>query len=382
MRSQALWGQKKLRPPSCQGAPRAKKVILSARFNWLSIAAEGMRKKTLLTILQIAVTIGLLWWVFHVPERRSEMAAALRMADWWWLAVGLGVFFLLTVLATARWKILLAVQDIKIGWLRVWQLFMIGMFFNLFMLGSTGGDVVKMFLAMRETPRNKAAALLSVFMDRVIGMLALIFLSVVFLYFRYDLLSHTEGSSALLNVLLWLLAAALVTIVGMFVVAGFGWVHCLPAWTPMRGRLVEIAAACHLYAKGWRLTIWAFLVSFPLFGLFFTSFYCAARAFTDQIGLVDVFSVMPIVAVITAIPISVSGIGVRESLFVSLLAPFGVTAAIATLISVAGFLINTAGSLAGGVVFLFYRSSSREAINLGDMEREVGRVEGEIEQSE
>jgi hypothetical protein len=339
-------------------------------------------KKTLLTALQIAVTIGLLWWVFHDPERRSEMLAAAKLANVWWLGAGILVFFFCTIVATARWKILLAVQDINMTWLRTWQLFMIGMFFNLFMLGSTGGDVVKMFLTMREASNNKAAALLSVFMDRVIGMLALIFLSVAFLYFRYDLLNHAEGSSTLLNLLLWLMAAALLIIVGMFTFSALGWVHYLPQWTPLRGRIVEISAACHMYAKGWRLTIWAFLVSFPLFGMFFTTFYCAARAFTDQLGIVDIFSVMPIVAVITAIPISVSGIGLRESLFVSLLAPFGVTAAVATLISVTGFLINTLGSLAGGLVFLFYRSSTHESINLRDMHKEVDRLEGQIEHSE
>ena len=339
-------------------------------------------KKTLLTALQIAVTIGLLWWVFHDPERRSEMLAAAKLANVWWLGGGILVFFFCTIVATARWRILLAVQDINMTWLRTWQLFMIGMFFNLFMLGSTGGDVVKMFLTMREASNNKAAALLSVFMDRVIGMLALIFLSVAFLYFRYDLLNHAEGSSTLLNLLLWLMAAALLIIVGMFTVSALGWVHYLPQWTPLRGRIVEISAACHMYAKGWRLTIWAFLISFPLFGMFFTTFYCAARAFTDQLGIVDIFSVMPIVAVITAIPISVSGIGLRESLFVSLLAPFGVTAAVATLISVTGFLINTLGSLAGGLVFLFYRSSTHESINLRDMQKEVDRLEGQIEHSE
>ena len=339
-------------------------------------------KKTLLTALQIAVTIGLLWWVFHDPERRSEMLAAAKLANVWWLGAGILVFFFCTIVATARWKILLAVQDINMTWLRTWQLFMIGMFFNLFMLGSTGGDVVKMFLTMREASNNKAAALLSVFMDRVIGMLALIFLSVAFLYFRYDLLNHAEGSSTLLNLLLWLMAAALLIIVGMFTFSALGWVHYLPQWTPLRGRIVEISAACHMYAKGWRLTIWAFLLSFPLFGMFFTTFYCASRAFTDQLGIVDIFSVMPIVAVITAIPISVSGIGLRESLFVSLLAPFGVTAAVATLISVTGFLINTLGSLAGGLVFLFYRSSTHESINLRDMHKEVDRLEGQIEHSE
>ena len=339
-------------------------------------------KKTLLTMLQLAVTIGLLWWVFHDPERRREMLGAVKLADWRWLGAGVGVFFLCTIVATARWKILLAVQNIHMTWLRTWQLFMIGMFFNLFMLGSTGGDVVKMFLTMREAKENKAAALLSVFMDRVIGMLALIFLSVGFLYFRYDLLNHAEGSSTLLNLLLWLLGAALITILGMFAVSGLGWVHYLPQWTPLRGRIVEISAACHMYAKGWRLTIWALLISFPLFGMFFTTFYCAARAFTDLLGVVDIFSVMPIVAVITAIPISVSGIGLRESLFVSLLAPFGVGAAIATLISITGFLINTLGSLAGGIVFLFYRSSSHESINLRDMREEVDQLEDQIEHSE
>jgi glycosyltransferase 2 family protein len=262
-------------------------------------------KKTLLTMLQLAVTIGLLWWVFHDPERRREMLGAVKLADWRWLGAGVGVFFLCTMVATARWKILLAVQNINMTWLRTWQLFMIGMFFNLFMLGSTGGDVVKMFLTMREAKDNKAAALLSVFMDRVIGMLALIFLSLALLYFRYDLLDRAEGSSTLLNLLLWLLGAASITILGMFAVSALGWVHYLPQWTPLRGRIVEVSAACHMYAKGWRLTIWALLISFPLFGMFFTTFYCAARAFTDLLGVVDIFSVMPIVAVITAIPISV-----------------------------------------------------------------------------
>lgn len=344
-----------------------------------------MDRKTLLTLLQVAVTLGLLWWVFHDPAKRREMAEALALADWRWLWIGVGVFFGCSVLATFRWLVLLRVQEIRLGWWKLWQLFMIGNFFNLFMLGSTGGDVVKMFLTMREAGDNKTAALLSVFMDRVIGMLALIFLSVTVLYLRYDVLGHTQGSAALVTTLLWLLAAALAIIIGMFVFSALGWVHYLPSWTPLRGRIVELSAACHLYAKGWRLTIWAFLVSFPLFAMFFTTFYCAAQAFAEssaKLGVLDIFSVMPIVAVITAIPISVSGIGVRESLFVSLLAPFGVTAAVATLISVSGFLINMVGSLAGGLVFLFYRSSSAESINLRDMAREVDRVEDHIEHSE
>ena len=44
------------------------------------------------------------------------------------------------------------------GWIRCAKLLMIGTFFNLFLLGSTGGDVVKIFYAMRENARDKAGA--------------------------------------------------------------------------------------------------------------------------------------------------------------------------------------------------------------------------------
>ena len=87
-------------------------------------------KKVVLTMLQVTVTVGLLWWVFHDPERRREMGAALKLADWWWLVAGVVVFLGCTVVATARWKILLAVQGIHMTWLRTWQLFMVGMFFK------------------------------------------------------------------------------------------------------------------------------------------------------------------------------------------------------------------------------------------------------------
>ena len=38
-----------------------------------------------LTLLQVAVTVGLLWWLFHDPARRAVMGAALKMADWSWI---------------------------------------------------------------------------------------------------------------------------------------------------------------------------------------------------------------------------------------------------------------------------------------------------------
>ena len=45
-------------------------------------------KKVLLALLQIAVTIAVLFWVFHDPDKRHKMGVALRMADYRWMVGG------------------------------------------------------------------------------------------------------------------------------------------------------------------------------------------------------------------------------------------------------------------------------------------------------
>ncbi len=45
-------------------------------------------KRTLLTILQIVVTVLLLCWIFRDPAKREQMATALRTANFLWLIPG------------------------------------------------------------------------------------------------------------------------------------------------------------------------------------------------------------------------------------------------------------------------------------------------------
>ena len=49
-------------------------------------------KRALLTILQLTVTVAVLYWVFHDPEKRARMATALRMADYRWLVASVAAY--------------------------------------------------------------------------------------------------------------------------------------------------------------------------------------------------------------------------------------------------------------------------------------------------
>ncbi|NDG73489.1 MAG: hypothetical protein EBY32_19740, partial [Proteobacteria bacterium] len=107
-------------------------------------------KRHLLTAIQAIITIGLLWWIFRDPAQNQKLLAALEVANNWWLVPGLAALGGGLLLQAKRWLILLEVQGIVISYWRSLRILLIGMFFNLFLLGSTGGDIIKIFLIMRE----------------------------------------------------------------------------------------------------------------------------------------------------------------------------------------------------------------------------------------
>jgi hypothetical protein len=89
-------------------------------------------KRVGILLLQLLVTAAGLWYVFHDPQRRAQIAGALRHADIRWVVTGWICYSAVEVLATVRWQILLRIQRIWLSWLRAGAIVMIGLFFNQF----------------------------------------------------------------------------------------------------------------------------------------------------------------------------------------------------------------------------------------------------------
>src|SRR6184192_4890755 len=229
-------------------------------------------KKVLLTLFQIAVTVGMLIWVFHDPNQRAKMAEALRTADYRWVGAGIFAYILVEVFAAFRWQILLRVQKIRLSFPRVAGLFFIGLFYNQFLPGGTGGDIIKSYYLLQETPDRKAGALLAVVFDRFIGLVALVAITATLITLRYDFLSQKPETRNLLWLLLFLLGASVAFLLATFIISGFKLLHSLPARFPGRDRLIEISAAYHLYAHHWRATLVAFVASVVAHLATFTTF--------------------------------------------------------------------------------------------------------------
>jgi len=342
-------------------------------------------KKAALTTLQVAVTLGLLWYVFLAPAKRAEMLHTLRGAHVGWLLGGLVVYGFVELLAGARWVLLLRVQGVSLSVARTFALLLIGLFFNFFIPGGTGGDVVKIYYLLKETHGQRAAAILSVLVDRILGLIGLIILAGVIVAWKWEWLLSTPTTAQGVWTTLFILGFAVSGIAFSFAVTGFGLVHLLPSSFPGRERLAELAMAYNLYGRAWRHALGALALSILAHAGYFFIFYCAAEAFrsdgvrTPTLG--ELFSVMPVVNTIAAMPISLGGLGIREGLFEVFLGQLcGVSNALAVLISSTGYLLTLVWGILGGAIYLLYRPS--EHARLREIRAAVATAEHAVAEEE
>jgi uncharacterized protein (TIRG00374 family) len=106
------------------------------------------------------------------PVQGLKTIAARLAQEWWWVAAALGIMMLQSPIGAVRWRLLLGVQGIHITFLESLRLTYIGWFFNNWMPGGMGGDLVKAWYIARRT-HQKAEAVTVVFLDRLIGMVSL-----------------------------------------------------------------------------------------------------------------------------------------------------------------------------------------------------------------
>ena len=314
-------------------------------------------KRIGLVLLQLVVTAAGLWYVFHDPQKRAQIADALRHADRSWIILGWVSYSAVEVLATVRWQMLLRIQGITLTWLRAFSFVMIGLFFNMFLPGLVGGDAVRLYLVFKCAPRQKTRATLSVAMDRILGMLSILFLAGLSVGVRFGWLSRSAATLHIVYLVLALLAVGSVCVVLFFGAVHFGLLRKLSKRTPFRPAIIESGKALQLYGTYPGVMSVAFAITVVAHLVYYLSYYCAAQSLqgarTAALSLTDILSIMPLVNTVTALPVSFGGVGVRETLFQELLGNLAhVPPAIAALTASLGFVIQASWGLIGAGVYL------------------------------
>jgi len=335
-----------------EGRPLLRKAVGRHPFSSSHSAMEKFRRLGWL-LLRVAVSVGLLTLIIQrVPWR--GIGQTLREANPVWL---LGAILLAGVqvgFASLRWQALLRAQEIAFSLGETMRLTLIGHFFNAFLPGSTGGDLVRIYYAVRLVPKQKAAASLSVLYDRFVGVVVLLFIGSGLCFPLYPILSK---SSLVLEVLLAFVLVAL----GIFLVALLAWLlpsllrrrsfRLLESHAPFHRLLEELSHALRRFAADPNATGRAALFSFASHGSTFGFAWFAATALQLPIPFWSLAGILAVVSVLDAIPISISGLGVREGLLVLFFQPLGLASAQAVTFSLLFFGTTLFWSFVGGIVY-------------------------------
>ena len=226
------------------------------------------------------------------------------------------------IITSRRWHMLLETQDIRMGQGRAFVLNMVGSFYNSFMPGSTGGDLVKAYYAAKHTT-HRTRAVMSVIIDRILGLLALIILGGVMAAVQYQIPTcrHVAIVSGLL---------ILITVIGLFVFyhpdlrrrSGLDW---LLRRLPMQRQVHKAVEAMELYGERPWVILGAIAMTFPVHMTTIISATFAGRAFGLPLHALYYWAIVPVITLVGAIPISPQGVGVMEPLAVELTRRQGVT---------------------------------------------------------
>ncbi len=237
--------------------------------------------------------------------------------------------------SSLRWKMIAKPLGFTDGYGRFRSLFYIGTFFNLFLPTSIGGDAVRAWL-LAGGPQHRLAAFSSVIADRVAGVTAM------------------------------LMMACLATLVPMGDIPW--WIPVLP-WGILAGLLLTMAllpklkkysskVQILLIGLGWEQGRWrnwwkAIGISFIVQGLATLQVICLGYAFSLPVPLAAYLVVVPLVTLMTMLPITLSGHGIREGSLLVLLAPYGVTTEQAVSLGLLWFILSAGIGLIGGLFYIF-----------------------------
>jgi uncharacterized membrane protein YbhN (UPF0104 family) len=302
-------------------------------------------RRILLSTAKILISAALLYLALR-KVNLYDLASRLHLESLGWIALAIAVLFLQIFIGVLRWREISSECDAPLEIGQAMRFNLIGTFFNQTLPSSIGGDAVRLWLVARGGAGWRAATY-SIFVDRAIGLIALAIIIVASLPWSYRLITDPAGRSALLLVDFAALAGGL----GFLVLGVLPWPWLKRWWATHHLHACAVIANRVIFSwdRGPKVAVLSLLVHV----LAVVIAWCVVQAIAAPVTFGQVFQLVPPVMLITMLPISIAGWGVREATmglafgYAGLLTNEGVN--VSLLFGAVSFLVG----IFGGLVWIF-----------------------------
>jgi len=280
-------------------------------------------------------------------------------------ALSLFVMGCILLIGVARWRMVLRVHGLHLGWRRSIEISLVAHFFNSFLLGSAGGDVIRALYAARETHHKKTEAVITVFMDRILGLWSLLLFGCFLMLPNLGLIqSHPLLKLCCAVVATMTLAATLLLTLALKGGLGsrFRYLRELVSRLPNAASIERSLRACRRFGREPGTLLKVMGISMVLNLLCVVHVQVIANGLPRFVLDPQLTALLvPVITAIIALPITLNGIGMRELLFVKLLhgGPLTMDPHSAMTLSLLAYGGSLFWSLVGGVMYLTARRTLR-----------------------
>ena len=334
---------------------------------------KGLFKKIFWFVFRIGLAAAIIGWL--ISSKYTKVAKGLDNFNYFWL-IPAALFYGLHMFACAwRWYELSKVLDIKISLRDAVSLTMIAYFSSLVIPGGAiGGDLAKIGFLNSRTPKGaKLEGAFTVLFDRIVGMLGLFSTAIVIILLTIPLLMSIDYPYlAKLNISPWMMRAGMIaTLLGLCV---FGLVammaifyHKLLEKIKPIGFLMKLAdkytnnavsrmtAATDVYKNHLKLFSMMTLVTviFVDLNLVLVVFFIAKGLGIVDIQLMSLAAAVIIGSIAGLIPLTISGVGIRDATVYAILTAGGFSASMTMTIPLIYTALILAFNILAGLFFVF-----------------------------
>lgn len=301
-------------------------------------------------LLKIAVSSALLIYLFSKVGGMAVVSNLVLISPFPFAAAAL-LYIVASYISALRWRLLVP-YHIAMRW--IFSTYMIGAFFNVCLPGTIGGDAVKAYYLSKELAdplyaKHKpdqasnygAISIASVFMDRYIGLVALLIVGLTGTIANYQLLAASP--------VLWVTPA----IFSVFIISSILFFRF--RFGSRIRFIMNMYDYFALYFGKRRVIVRALFYSAAIQMLVISSVYILAKGMSLDISFLQLLVFLPLISLIALVPISISGFGLREGAYVFFLAMVGIKAEMAMTLSILHFLSVAVASLWGFFEYLRFK---------------------------
>jgi len=300
------------------------------------------------------VSIGLYIFIFVYWVDVADLVRQLRATRLEYVLVGILLYCLGQMISAYKWYLLLEPVRLVVSYGRAVAIYFIGMFFNIFLPTIVGGDAVKAIVLSRETGAAGRATM-SVFMERNVGLLALLTIAAIAVWYAPPL--RLLGLSLPMLVLV-LLAAYVAANLVLASPRAYAAVDAIVAFTPlggMRHRASSLYDGLVPYRHHVGLLAIATALSFLFQAIVIGVVFLNARALGQSFSISALAVFVPLISLASMVPVTVNGLGVREALYVLLFGQLGASRDVAVSLALLYLAVTFVASLPGGIIYALHR---------------------------